>query len=83
LFTEILPLMNGKARRRARLVDDRQAVGSGVGLAEWAAKTDNSRYEPMKGTSMKWQQMRRIAGPLVGAAGGFAYYKWVTCRGGG
>jgi hypothetical protein len=36
-----------------------------------------------KGNSMKWQQARRVIGPLAGAAGGLAYYKWVTCRGGG
>ncbi len=26
---------------------------------------------------------RRVAGPVIGAAGGYGYYKWVSCHGGG
>ena len=32
---------------------------------------------------MQMRYLRRIAGPVIGAAAGFGYYKWVTCRGGG
>lgn len=32
---------------------------------------------------MNRSTVRRLAAPLVGAAAGFGYYKWVTCRGGG
>lgn len=37
----------------------------------------------MKGSSMNIRLLRQVAGPVVGAAAGFGYYKWVTCRGGG
>ena len=36
-----------------------------------------------KGQALKTQMIRRIAGPVIGAGGGYGYYKWVTCNGGG
>jgi hypothetical protein len=38
---------------------------------------------PAKGHDVNKHWVRRLAGPVVGAAGGYAYYKWITCRGGG
>ena len=32
---------------------------------------------------MDLRHVRRLAGPVAGAAAGWGYYKWVTCRGGG
>jgi hypothetical protein len=27
--------------------------------------------------------VRRVAGPVIGAGGGYLVFKWITCRGGG
>jgi len=27
--------------------------------------------------------LRKIAGPVLGAGGGYLVFKWITCRGGG
>lgn len=27
--------------------------------------------------------VRRLAGPVLGAGGGYLVFKWITCRGGG
>jgi hypothetical protein len=32
---------------------------------------------------MKWTLIRNLAGPVLGAAGGFGIHKWITCRSGG
>ncbi len=32
---------------------------------------------------MKWTLVRNLAGPILGAAGGFGIHKWITCQSGG
>ena len=32
---------------------------------------------------MNWILVRNLAGPILGAAGGFGIHKWITCQGGG
>lgn len=32
---------------------------------------------------MNWTLIRKIAGPVLGAAGGYGVQKWITCQGGG
>jgi hypothetical protein len=27
--------------------------------------------------------LRKLAGPVLGAGGGYLVFKWITCRGGG
>lgn len=36
-----------------------------------------------EGLDVNKNRVWQITGPVVGAAGGYAYYKWIACRGGG
>lgn len=32
---------------------------------------------------MNWTLVRKLAGPILGAAGGYGIHKWITCQSGG
>ena len=32
---------------------------------------------------MNWTLFRKLAGPILGAAGGYGIHKWITCQSGG
>lgn len=44
-----------------------------------------SKRQPQaaNGGDMNNKILRKLAGPVLGAGGGYLVFKWITCRGGG